>query len=273
LEIKGKTVLVTGGTSGLGFEAAVRLLSEGAVVYAMGRNLKEGWQPVTGYRFIKTDFSDLGDIQRVLKRLSDEKIKFDMVFNNAGVLTSPEFSQTVDGFEYSFQVNFLSHLFIDWSLLASGSHGDNPCFISITSPVYKYFSPRYTFPAQENFKAFRTYAETKYYLLLLGDFLCKEFPGKVINFIGFSPGTFNSGIYRMQRAWFRKMYRVGELILRDPGIVADRLLKVIKTGEPEFNNVYSVSGRTRHFLPDPVKASFFIGSCLGAVQSRFRDAR
>lgn len=83
--LKGKTVLVTGASSGIGESAAELLLKEGATVYAAARRVekmkdleKQGAKPVS------LDVTDESSIQTVLARIEKEAGGVDILINNAG---------------------------------------------------------------------------------------------------------------------------------------------------------------------------------------------
>jgi len=266
VNLSGKNILLTGGTSGLGLETAAILASEGAYVTALGRTLKGSFPESPNYRFLATDFSDLEEVRRTLYLMKGEGIRFDIVINNAGVLTSPDYIVTSQGNEYSFQVNFLSHLLVNEFILREGMYNENPLVMVVTSPVYRLTGPGYVFPERAGFKAFRTYSETKYYLLLIGDFLRKRYPSSGLSFAAFDPGTFGSGICRMQHRWFRIMYAIGNVVLKSPAKVASRLCEVLERGEYGFNTVFSVHGHQRVFSPaEPGNADRFMEECFTRI--------
>ena len=48
-----------------------------------------------------------------------------------------------------------------------------------------------------------------------------------LNCFSFDPGTFSSGIYRMQKRWFREMYRIAAPFMRSPVKVAKGLAELL----------------------------------------------
>jgi NAD(P)-dependent dehydrogenase (short-subunit alcohol dehydrogenase family) len=88
-KLGGKIALVTGGNSGIGLATAKRFVAEGAMVYITGRReaeltaaVKEIGGNVTG---IKSDVSDLGDLDRLYARIKSEQGRLDVLFANAGI--------------------------------------------------------------------------------------------------------------------------------------------------------------------------------------------
>jgi len=87
-----KVTLVTGGTSGLGRDAAVAFAKEGAAVVVTGRRIKEGEETVEMAKkaggiatFIQADLSNPGDIETVVRACTKIYGGLDCAFNNAGI--------------------------------------------------------------------------------------------------------------------------------------------------------------------------------------------
>lgn len=66
--------------------------------------------------------------------------------------------------------------------------------------------------------------------------------------IGFDPGIFSSEIYRMQKEWFRILYRIAAPFMRSPDKVAIRFGEVIKREDLTDGAVYR-SGKGKGSLP------------------------
>ena len=234
---KGK-VLIKGGTSGLGFELVKCFLQKGFEVFATGRDPLKLFYQDERLHFIRVDFSDLADIRKSIRELLDNVGRFDKVINNAGVLSPPEFIVTGNDIEYSFQVNFLSHLLIDELIVRSKTDSDPITIVSVTSPVYKYVKPSFRLPEASSYQPFKTYAESKFYILLIGEYLLIKYPEKNLKFIGYDPGTFSSGIYRMQKGWFQRMYQIAAPFMRNPAKVAWILTEILEDEELISEAVY-----------------------------------
>jgi len=125
MQLKGKTILITGGASGIGLEAARQFLANGANVIITGRNqgkLDEAKKMYPAIMVIKSDVSDAGDAQNLFEQVK-QLGGIDILYNNAGVLTGPLNLGIANGqhFEdaaYEINVNYLAvirlnNLFID----------------------------------------------------------------------------------------------------------------------------------------------------------------
>ena len=107
-DMTGKTVVVTGASSGIGAAAARQLAALGATVLPVGRSVEKtkalaGELGVTG---LTADFERLDDVRRLASDLA-ELPRIDVLINNAGG-TWPKAQITVDGHERTFQVNHLA---------------------------------------------------------------------------------------------------------------------------------------------------------------------
>ncbi|TFF37222.1 SDR family oxidoreductase [Mucilaginibacter psychrotolerans] len=91
MQLKGKTVLITGGASGIGLEAAKQFLINGAHVIITGRNrakLDEARKLYPAITAIKSDVSDANDTKKLFNQVQ-QLGGIDILYNNAGVLTDP----------------------------------------------------------------------------------------------------------------------------------------------------------------------------------------
>jgi uncharacterized oxidoreductase len=125
MQLKGKTVLITGGASGIGLEAAKQFLDNGADVIITGRNqgkLDEARKLYPAITAIKSDLSDAGDAQKLFEQVQ-QLGGINILYNNAGVLTEPinlgiANDQHLEDAAYEMNVNYLgvirlNNIFLD----------------------------------------------------------------------------------------------------------------------------------------------------------------
>ncbi|RUM42677.1 MAG: 3-oxoacyl-[acyl-carrier-protein] reductase [Desulfurobacterium sp.] len=86
-ELKGKVVLVTGGTRGIGRAIAERFKSLGSIVYITGTN-EERTKTVAeemGVNGVKMDVTDREEVKRVVSEIIEKEERIDVLINNAGI--------------------------------------------------------------------------------------------------------------------------------------------------------------------------------------------
>lgn len=119
IDLKGKRVLVTGVSAGLGVETARSLVAHGAEVVGAARDLRKAEAATTDVRaaasggngqfeIVEMDLASLSSVRRCADTLLAAGRPFDLVIANAGVMATP-FGRTVDGFEMQFGTNHLGH--------------------------------------------------------------------------------------------------------------------------------------------------------------------
>jgi NAD(P)-dependent dehydrogenase (short-subunit alcohol dehydrogenase family) len=109
-DLSGKSFLITGGTSGIGKEAAHALLQAGAKVTITARSAAKGAATVAEFSSerITSRILDLADLASVRKFAEEFNENIDVLILNAGVMGTP-FALTKDGFELQMGTNHLGH--------------------------------------------------------------------------------------------------------------------------------------------------------------------
>jgi len=113
VDLAGKVAVVTGASSGLGRELLAVLAAHGADVVAAVRNPAK----VDGHRTVELDLASLAGVRSAATALAHEVPRIDLLFNNAGVMATPE-TRTADDFELQLGTNHLGH-FLLTTLVAS----------------------------------------------------------------------------------------------------------------------------------------------------------
>jgi len=113
-DLSGRTILVTGATSGVGRDGAVRLGGQGARVLVHGRDHERGAATVDAIKdaggvatFYPADFTDLDAVRDLADTVREETDELDVLCNNAGVYTTYR-GRTEQGFGMIFGVNHVA---------------------------------------------------------------------------------------------------------------------------------------------------------------------
>lgn len=123
--LTGRTVLVTGATSGLGRSTATTLAAAGARVIVLGRDgqrteaAAEQIRQATGnpaVEHIVADLADLDAVRRAAADLRQRLDRLDALINNAGALTH-DYVVTVDGLELTYQTHVVAPFLLVQELL------------------------------------------------------------------------------------------------------------------------------------------------------------
>jgi NAD(P)-dependent dehydrogenase (short-subunit alcohol dehydrogenase family) len=119
VNLKGKRILVTGVSAGLGVETARSLAAYGAQVVGAARDLnkaktiseqvrKDAATNGGSFELVELDLANLKSVRACADQLLAKGEPFDVVIANAGVMATP-FGHTADGFETQFGTNHLGH--------------------------------------------------------------------------------------------------------------------------------------------------------------------
>jgi NAD(P)-dependent dehydrogenase (short-subunit alcohol dehydrogenase family) len=119
VNLRGKRILVTGVSAGLGVETARALVAHGAHVVGAARDLAKAEQVTAqvrkdavasggGFELVALDLASLKSVRACADGLLAKGQPFDVLIANAGVMATP-FGHTADGFEMQFGINHLGH--------------------------------------------------------------------------------------------------------------------------------------------------------------------
>ncbi len=124
-DLTGKTAVVTGANSGLGFHTALELARYGATVVMACRDLRRGETALTEVKkavgrpsveLRRLDLADLTSVRAFAVEMNTAHPQLDVLVNNAGIMAIPR-RTTTDDFEMQFGVNHLGHFALTGLLL------------------------------------------------------------------------------------------------------------------------------------------------------------
>lgn len=243
-----KCVLITGGTSGLGLKLVKLFLNQGFHVVATGRQeiSLQGFED--RFKLFKVDFTDLRDTACTICDIC-KTFRFDYIVNNAGILSPKEYTETDDGLERTFQVNFLAHLLVNEIIIRNQPDSVPLRIVATTSPIYKLAKAEpFAVSDKKGYRSFKAYSYSKLFISMMCQYLPAKYQNKQLTCFSFDPGVFSSGIFRMQNPFLRYLYRVAAPFMRNPGNVALALYKTLVNPNIENGAVYDIRGRAK-YLP------------------------
>lgn len=143
--MNGKLCVITGTTSGVGYQAALRLAKAGTKIVMIVRNeekakkLCEQLRSLTPYdpEYLIADLSDLTQVRAAANKIIEQYPKIDVLINNAGVhMTTRQL--TADGFEMAWGVNHLSSFLITMTLLGRLKESTPSRIIHVNSEGHRF---------------------------------------------------------------------------------------------------------------------------------------
>lgn len=117
MDLSGKTAIVTGSNTGIGYETALDLYQKGAKVYVACRNQEKALTAIEKMKaqggtgelvYQNLDLASLRSVKAFADTILKAETRLDLLINNAGIMIPPP-SKTEDGFEIQFGVNFVGH--------------------------------------------------------------------------------------------------------------------------------------------------------------------
>ncbi|KAK3894217.1 hypothetical protein Pcinc_002014 [Petrolisthes cinctipes] len=125
--MKGKTVIVTGGSAGIGLHTAEDLVRRGARVILACRNLEKACKVAAQLKaeasqggevaVRRLDTSDLNSVRTFAKEILDTETHIHVLINNAGIIAPPEKVMTNEGLELTMATNHFGHFLLTNLLL------------------------------------------------------------------------------------------------------------------------------------------------------------
>jgi NAD(P)-dependent dehydrogenase (short-subunit alcohol dehydrogenase family) len=247
-----KVILVTGATSGLGREVALRLAAGGAHVIAHGRDTARGREVVEeirkagkgSARFYAADLASNEDIRRLAAAILADYQRLDVLVNNAGIGTVPaEREVTKDGVETRMQVNYLSGVLLTRLLLPRLLSSAPSRVVNVSSLAASPVNFDDVMMAQ-GFSAGRAYGQSKLAQVMFTIDLAAELEAKGVTVNALHPAT---------------MMPTG---------------MVLKTGRPVQSTIDEGAKAVLHLIQDPGVGTgqFFVGQSPGRAHAQAYDA-
>jgi NAD(P)-dependent dehydrogenase (short-subunit alcohol dehydrogenase family) len=252
--MKGKTCLITGGTSGIGKEIAIGLAKMNAKVVLVGRDecrceetVREIMRNAAGISDTNNDLISymLADLssQASIRKLGEEFLAthgtLNVLVNNAGVFL-PRRTTTVDGIEYTFAVNHLAP-FLLTNLLLERIMSTTSSRIIITSSV-AHKGAHIDFEdvqfERRRYNGLKAYAQSKLANILFTKELSRRSEGTGVTSNCFHPGGVRTKLVRTGPWYYRIIWTMIGAFLVTPQRGADTAVYLASSSE-----VKKISGK------------------------------
>jgi NAD(P)-dependent dehydrogenase (short-subunit alcohol dehydrogenase family) len=212
----GRTAVITGANTGLGFETAAALAAKGANVVLAVRNLDKGRdaleritaaQPQASVSLQKLDLSSLESVRAAADDLKTQYNTIDLLINNAGVMWTDK-QTTRDGFEMQFGTNHLGHfaftgLLLDRLLPVEGSR-----VVTVSSHGHRIRAGIHFDDLQweRTYDRVAAYGQAKLSNLLFTYELQRRLTGAKTIAVAAHPGASNTELARNSQFWVRRTF-------------------------------------------------------------------
>jgi NAD(P)-dependent dehydrogenase (short-subunit alcohol dehydrogenase family) len=209
----GKTVFVTGATSGIGLETALGLARLGARVIvgardeARGKAVVEAITGAGGRAEVQLlDMASFASVRRAAEQLLRAYPSLDVLVNNAGTVFK-EHQLTADGFERTWQTNFLSHVLLTRLLLPALRRAPKPRVVNVSSIAHTSAKINWENLGYEGeFRGIKAYGQSKLAQILFTGELARREPG--ISVTALHPGAIATKIWRPAPLFLRAILAV-----------------------------------------------------------------
>jgi NAD(P)-dependent dehydrogenase (short-subunit alcohol dehydrogenase family) len=222
--IKGKTILVTGGTNGLGLVTARELARMGAQVTILSRNAEKcasvaaALKAETGnpVEFIAADLSTLAGIMQAAAAFKQRHTHLHVLVNNAGAVFARRLV-TSDGYEMTFALNHLNY-FLLTNLLLDVLKASAPArIVCVSSHAHDGATINFdNLQGEKHFAAMQAYGQSKLANVLFTYELARRLEGTGVTANALHPGFIATGFARNNGAFYNFGMKVIGLFIRKP---------------------------------------------------------
>ena len=191
-----RTIVITGATDGLGKGLAEQLAPSGARLILHGRNDQKGQALLEELRpratgeldWRRADLGSLDQVRELADSLSNEE-RIDVLVNNAGIGTARPRAESQDGYELTFQVNYLAPFLLTRRLLPLIERSAPARIVNVTSAGQAPIDFDDVM-LERNYTGVRAYSQSKLALVMFTFDLAEELEGSGVTANCLHPGTY-----------------------------------------------------------------------------------
>ncbi len=238
LDFRGKSVLITGGSRGLGLVLARQLAEEGARVAICARDQEELDRaaqqldaPQTELLALQCDVTDREQVEQMVRQIEHQWGTFDVLINNAGTIrVGPAETMTLDDYEQAMQIHFWGPLYTTLAVLPGMRRRGSGRIVNIASIGGKMSTPHLL-----------PYCASKFALVGLSEGMRAELAQEGIYVTTVCPGGMRTGSpynaefkgqHRAEYTWFSIFDSIPGLSI-DARRAAAQIIKACRYGDAE----------------------------------------
>jgi NAD(P)-dependent dehydrogenase (short-subunit alcohol dehydrogenase family) len=255
-DIREKTVLITGATSGIGKATLMDLAKSGATVIFTARNvnkaegvLKEAKEISNNDRidYFEVDLSSFKSLTNFVKNFKEKYDKLDVLINNAGTWNL-RLTLTEEGIEKTFMVNYLAPFYLTHSLLPILLENIPSRIINVSSAMHKGGKINFDdIEMRKHYNGIQSYSNTKLMVLMFTKELAKRLEDKGVYAFAVHPGLVKTGLFSNFPKPIRDLFLMGA---RTPEKGAETSIYLAKAeGVEELTGSYFADTKPIPYLP------------------------
>ncbi|HEU5140539.1 MAG TPA: SDR family oxidoreductase [Bacillales bacterium] len=251
VDLKGKTVVITGGSSGIGARIGLYAANKGAVPILLARSfdkLEEARDMIYEYTGVKPliyqlDVSDPEAIQNVFNKILKVK-QVDVLVNNAGFGVFDFFHEAnLEDLKNMLDVNVYGLMACTRKVLPQMVDRNSGHIINVASLAGKISTPKST-----------VYSATKHAVLGFSNGLRMELADQDIHVTTVNPGPVNTNFFNIADETGDYVKNVARFML-EPDLVARKVVRAMEKPKREINVPFSMSAGSRLYqmFPGPME--------------------
>ncbi|MHC1738077.1 MAG: oxidoreductase [Ignavibacteriaceae bacterium] len=207
----GRIIIVTGSSSGIGYEAAKALAEKGGRIIMAVRDTGKGEEAAARIRkgvpdgevtVKKLDLADLSSVKQFAEEFAADNERLDILINNAGVMIPP-YSKTKDGFELQMGTNHLGHFALTVRLLDHLKKTPGSRVVNVSSNAHKIGKIDFEDIHWEKrkYSPVKAYGDSKIANIYFTTHLAKKLEGKIPIVVAAHPGYSSTDLMRHSKAF------------------------------------------------------------------------
>ncbi len=243
-DLTGRICMVTGASSGIGLETAAELAGMDADVVLVVRSPTRGQQamdeilhryPDARVESLVADLSIVSEILRVAKEYSVRHDHLNVLVNNAGAMIGKR-TETPDGLEANFAINYIAPFLLTHELLPSLLAGAPSRVVNVSSTMHTMVGLDLAdLQSKKRYSGMRAYAKSKLMSLMFTYELARLLEGTGVVVNALHPGFVATGIGRASGLGFRLLMRISRFAQKSPAEGA--LTSIYLASSPEVEKV------------------------------------
>ena len=212
--MEGKTVVITGASSGIGLETARALAKMGARIIAVVRNRDKAQHALVGTaaELVIADLYSLAAVRAAAAEIRAKVERLDVLVNNAGMIHDTH-ELTVDGFERTFALNHLAAFLLSYELRTLLGEGSRLVTVASEGHRFARFEWDDLATSSQSWGSIRAYANSKLCNIWFARESARRLAARHVTSNALHPGTVASNFGASGGAVFRTMAKLSRPFL------------------------------------------------------------